>query len=186
MMKLDRKSAKEIIAKNSVDLLTAEKIADILYEYWWYDNEEDIKNDIEQGQIPSLSEEVIKLIVQTETPPKSISPEILPLVIHYQIFSLKYVTNRYLEHKLFELNISCEVDGEIEEAGLCPCCHYFSIDPGEDGLWDICPVCFWENGGDGPNHISIVEAANNFKQFGAIKRELLEFVDPEGPRKYKN
>ncbi|WP_052444404.1 CPCC family cysteine-rich protein [Flammeovirga sp. OC4] len=55
------------------------------------------------------------------------------------------------------------VVGENEGKGLCPCCRYYSIGFGEEGFYDICPVCFWENGGDDPNHITLEEAQKKLK-----------------------
>ena len=82
------------------------------------------------------------------------------------------------------LNFDDKVTGEVEKAGLCPCCEYYSIGYGEDGLWDICCVCFWENGGDGPNHMTLKEAKLNFKKFGAVNATSLDFIDKEGKIKY--
>ena len=51
-------------------------------------------------------------------------------------------------------------------------------------MWDICPVCFWENGGDGPNHMALADAQKKFGDIGAISDRSLEYIDPEGPIKY--
>ncbi len=83
--------------------------------------------------------------------------------------------------------INEKIRGKMKKKyGQCPCCEYYSIGFGEEGLWDICPVCFWENGGDGgPNHMTLEEAKKNFKQFGAIDKKCLDFIDPESKNKYK-
>ncbi len=78
-----------------------------------------------------------------------------------------------------------DVKMENKKMGKCPCCEYYSIGFGEEGLWDICPVCFWENGGDGPNHMTLEEARKNFNQIGAIDKKALEFINPESKNKYK-
>jgi hypothetical protein len=72
----------------------------------------------------------------------------------------------------------------VEQSGLCPCCEYFALDPGEDGMWDICSVCFWENGGDGPNHMTLAQARKNFEEIGACDRRSLEHLAPDRRRKY--
>ncbi len=69
--------------------------------------------------------------------------------------------------------------------GKCPCCKYYSIGFGDRGLWDICPVCFWENGGDGPNHMTLEQAQKNFKEIGAISERGLKFVNPKSKKLYK-
>jgi hypothetical protein len=63
----------------------------------------------------------------------------------------------------------------------CECCGYFTI----DSLSAICPVCFWqrdfyqeEHKGDngGPNSVSLIEAKNNFKNFGVCEEEFKQYV----------
>jgi hypothetical protein len=65
----------------------------------------------------------------------------------------------------------------------CACCDFFTI----EGIADICPVCFWqkdfyqeENMDDsgGPNLVSLREAKENFKIFGAIEERFKEYVRP--------
>lgn len=64
----------------------------------------------------------------------------------------------------------------------CACCDHFSLD---DGDWEICPVCFWEDDGlgisepdeeSGPNHITLRQARANFAAFGACDRRVLPNV----------
>ena len=59
-----------------------------------------------------------------------------------------------------------------------------SIDAGEDGLWDVCLVCFWENGGDGPNQMELRVARDNFERHGAMSPRHVVHVEPDGRRKY--
>ena len=61
----------------------------------------------------------------------------------------------------------------------CECCGYWTLS--SRGMYEICPVCRWEDdptgqrdGPDthsGPNHMSINEARRNFARFGAISEE---------------
>lgn len=60
----------------------------------------------------------------------------------------------------------------------CPCCKNFTIDIEDEVIADICPVCFWQYDWVaqkypgriiGPNHISLIDAINNYKHFGACK-----------------
>ncbi len=95
------------------------------------------------------------------------------------------MTNEYIQSRLKDLGFKLKVIGEDEQTGQCPCCFHYSIDFGEDGFCDICPVCFWENGGNEPNHMSLEEAQKNFKNFGAMSKSYLQFIDPEGGKKYK-
>ncbi|GAB3189494.1 CPCC family cysteine-rich protein [Micromonospora palomenae] len=69
----------------------------------------------------------------------------------------------------------------------CPCCGYLTLD--ERGMYEICPVCFWEDDGQddhdagrirgGPNrNLSLMQARCNFAEFGASDRRRLARVRP--------
>lgn len=58
----------------------------------------------------------------------------------------------------------------------CPCCGYYTFQEPIDNHFDICPVCYWEDDGiqlhdptyiGGANQISLLEARNNYKSYGA-------------------
>lgn len=68
----------------------------------------------------------------------------------------------------------------------CPCCGYFTLE-NEPGHFDICPVCFWEDDNiqaadpdyaGGANKISLNNARENFKKFGAAEKQCLDLVRP--------
>ncbi|MEM6260308.1 MAG: CPCC family cysteine-rich protein [Planctomycetota bacterium] len=72
----------------------------------------------------------------------------------------------------------------------CPCCYYLTLE--ERGGYEICPVCFWEDDGQddydagiirgGPNGaLSLKQARQNYKEFGACERRLLQYVRPPLP-----
>jgi hypothetical protein len=63
----------------------------------------------------------------------------------------------------------------------CPCCTYKTFDEKPNGTFYVCLVCFWEddlvqlNDPDsegGVNGISLRQAQNNFKQFGAMEKRF--------------
>ena len=67
----------------------------------------------------------------------------------------------------------------------CPCCRHITLD--ESGAYDICPVCFWEDDGQGdaeadevwggPNgDLSLTTARRNFAAFGASDDRSKRFV----------
>jgi len=67
----------------------------------------------------------------------------------------------------------------------CPCCGYFTIDSDDEVIVDICEVCFWQYDtiaheqpakNIGANHISLLHARQNYKQFGACKMEMIHLV----------
>jgi len=67
----------------------------------------------------------------------------------------------------------------------CICCGYYTFEENIVMMHDICPVCFWENDGvqnfdpafsGGANEMSLNEARENFKLFGAIDKKLLKYL----------
>ena len=63
----------------------------------------------------------------------------------------------------------------------CPCCGCLTI--GEE--YDICEVCFWEydtadqedpDNAVGPNKVTLNQARENYKKFGACEERFIEFV----------
>ncbi len=74
----------------------------------------------------------------------------------------------------------------------CPCCGYYTIDDKNEVITDICDVCFWEydevtqrfpDRCIGPNDISLNEARNNYKRYGAAKKEYADKKLVRRPRK---
>lgn len=72
----------------------------------------------------------------------------------------------------------------------CPCCYCRTLE--ERGVFDICPVCFWEDDGQddydedlirgGPNGaLSLTEARANYRQFAACEERFVEKVRQAGP-----
>ncbi len=182
-MRLHRKKAKERLAEIQLSTLSDERKLEALSEYWYCDTEKDVRAEIETGDLPHIGPELIHLIASTPAP-VTVPAGCEPLLLDWLNFKLNKAKNQYLERLLTAAGHAFQVYGEVEPAGLCPCCEYYSIDAGEDGLW-VCPVCFWENGGDGPNHMALADARANFRAIGAMSQRSLEFVDPEGPAKFR-
>jgi hypothetical protein len=72
----------------------------------------------------------------------------------------------------------------------CPCCGHRTLD--ERGVYDICQVCYWEDDGQddhdadevrgGPNYeLSLTQARQNFREFGACSRRVLPHVHMSKP-----
>lgn len=69
----------------------------------------------------------------------------------------------------------------------CPCCGYYTFTKKSVGNYDICPVCYWE---DDPfqtenpdlegmaNGISLNQARENYKKFGACEERHIKSVRP--------
>ena len=67
----------------------------------------------------------------------------------------------------------------------CFCCGYYTFEENVIMNHDICPVCFWENDDlqiddptyrGGANSMSLNEAKENFKLFGASGKNYLDLV----------
>jgi hypothetical protein len=72
----------------------------------------------------------------------------------------------------------------------CPCCGCNTL--GERGVYEICPVCYWEDDGQdeqnadevwgGPNGaLSLTEARANYRAFGASSERRKKFVRAPRP-----
>ncbi|MGM9508121.1 CPCC family cysteine-rich protein [Larkinella sp. GY13] len=79
------------------------------------------------------------------------------------------------------------MDNNIFDKYKCPCCGYLTLDVKADNTFQICPVCFWEDDGvqlndptyeGGANNISLDQARENFKKYGAIEEQFKEYVRP--------
>ncbi|WHT38275.1 CPCC family cysteine-rich protein [Myroides sp. mNGS23_01] len=75
----------------------------------------------------------------------------------------------------------------------CPCCGYFTLNTNVGNTFQLCLVCYWEDDGiqfedpsyeGGANRVSLIQAKENFKSFGASEREFLQYVRP--PLKEEN
>ena len=69
----------------------------------------------------------------------------------------------------------------------CPCCNYLTITEEDEVIVDICPVCYWQydlvsqrypDRVISPNRVSLNEARNNYKSYGAVRRDVLQYVRP--------
>ena len=73
-----------------------------------------------------------------------------------------------------------------EKGYACPCCGYLTLSmPQKEAVSYICPVCFWENDvfiqsaaepSDENHGMTLAEAKENFRQFGACCEQMLSYV----------
>ena len=63
----------------------------------------------------------------------------------------------------------------------CPCCEFFTLD--EYNIYDICPVCFWEDDGavmnedfSGPNGMTLAEGRAAYKEHGYVSDDISQYV----------
>jgi hypothetical protein len=78
-------------------------------------------------------------------------------------------------------------EARISRGYPCPCCSYLTLPDPPPGTYFICPVCRWEddnvqyndvNYRGGANRVSLRQAQENFRRFGASDRERAERVRP--------
>ncbi|PZO34365.1 MAG: hydrolase [Flavobacteriaceae bacterium] len=79
------------------------------------------------------------------------------------------------------------MDNKNNRKHTCPCCGYFTLNYEADNTFQLCPVCYWEDDGiqfrdptyeGGANRVSLIQAKENFKSFGAIEERYKEYVRP--------
>ena len=83
------------------------------------------------------------------------------------------------------------LDGQLPNLPLrCPCCFCKTLS--EWGIFEICPVCFWEDDGQdeydaevvrgGPNGtLSLTQARANYREIGACNSRSVANVRPPRP-----
>lgn len=74
----------------------------------------------------------------------------------------------------------------MEQRYQCRCCGYFTLvgETNEDILWDICPVCFWENDifedvsdrYSGANHMTLAQGRENYKIYSVCDPKHSSYV----------
>ncbi len=181
---INRSKAKELIAETILNESNC-NLTELKNNFPYYDYIDEINKHIINGDFKELTKQNLSRIKKEELFEIEFDLIFRPIYKLYFIDSFNHVINEYLQMKLQEFGIEMQVIGEVEPTGQCPCCLYYSNEYGEDGAWDICMVCFWEDGGDAPNHMTLQEAQQNFKRYGAISKAALEFIDVEGKLKYK-
>lgn len=88
--------------------------------------------------------------------------------------------------QLVRLHDEQAIDGDPGSLGVvCPCCRFITLQ--ESAGFDICPVCYWEDDGQGdqdagdvrggPNGgLSLEEARANYRRFGAVEDRFVQDV----------
>lgn len=184
---MHRDEALEKIAWHNLKKLPREEAIELIVEFF----NEPLK--------PSLREKLnITAIVQWEThqPPDDLKPGnpiYRPILIDKMKRPFRGTTNEYLASYLRNV-VGLEVDeveGDLPGWLPCPVCKHHTFEVLGD--WHTCPVCGWNSDpvqetmpddATGANEVSLNEARQNYRAFGAITREKIANTDPEGKKKY--
>lgn len=180
---IHRKEAIQILEEAYFKNLPIQERLETLEELWiscdseeWFDEKD----------ITCYTEDIRRDMIHNDSPSKPEDSK-YDSIIRDRLRGVFYgVTNAYLTEVLLQQNIQVgQVVGENDVLLECDCCNYKTIYPGEDGVCQICPVCFWENFGEGPNHMTLIQAQKNFNTYGAMDRKFLDAIDPEAKKKYE-
>jgi hypothetical protein len=138
--RLPRDEAKRLLATSRKAGISEQRKLVILDEYSGYENTGDVREAMRNGELlPELGDAAVAMLVSGNRP-EQFPLELEPLIEEWLVRDLKHASNAYLGEELRSCGHEVVVEGQAEQGGLCPCCEYFAIDPGEDGMWDICPV----------------------------------------------
>lgn len=83
----------------------------------------------------------------------------------------------------------------MTERFACPCCGSLTLGEKPPGTFAICPICGWEDDNvqyydpsyeGGANRISLDQARENFRAFGAASRSDLSRVRPPQPEELQD
>ena len=175
---LTRQAAIAKLVNHELTRLSAAMREDVLLDWW--------SLDAKHPEFAALSVALQQELSRSNEPEAPAAADRYdPLILLGLRAGYVGVCNAYLASRL-GLDAD-QVVGEPEKLQPCPCCDYQTLR--ERGEYSICPVCFWEDTGaeegySSPNHMTLAQARQNFKEFGACSRKDLKHVDPEGPEKY--
>lgn len=120
------------------------------------------------------------------------NPIYRPILLDSMTNRFRGATNEYLAHYLRQAGVEVtKVEGDLPYWLPCPVCNYKTFL--ELGTWKTCAVCGWNSDSMqealpdepiGSNDVSLNQARKNFTEFGAITREKLSEVEPDGKQKY--
>lgn len=181
---MERQSAINTICEEELQVLSPDERYDILLNWWSID-----ESDIEFHELPNKLQNVLQALDEPNLSEVS-SPFFDPLILIALRYNYYGVQNEYLIQKLHSLSIAHDsIEGNPEQTYQCPCCLYYTLK--EQGMFDICPVCFWEDSGhtkpedySGPNGMFLSEAQASFKSLGAISLSEKMFIDTDERNKW--
>jgi hypothetical protein len=179
---MNRQEAIELLATEELSCLGQSSRESLLLDWWAID-----ADDENYHRLPaSLRDELVK----ESGPGDASAPRYDSLLKLALVENFHGVKNAYLQRRLREAGHGdVVVTGENERLSACPCCRYRSLRG--RGAFQVCKVCFWEDDGSdaldvisGPNHMTLREGRDNFRQLGAVSSADRPYVLPDGPERY--
>jgi len=183
MKTITRKEAKNLLKQRIVKTFTRYERRAILEELWLFCDKEE-RFDAED--LAFYPKEIRLEMLAQDAPTNPDDPK-YDFIIAERISPNLHmgIRNEYLMKLLQEEGQKVDrVVGENEKLEICVCCNYRTISPGVEGRGESCPVCYWTNASEKANRMSLEQARNNFRAFGAIDRGLLLAIDPDGREKF--
>jgi hypothetical protein len=92
--------------------------------------------------------------------------------------------NSYIQKVISKIFKNVHVTGIEPRLFACPCCNYKNLKA--QGEYFICQICNWEDDGtkketklSAVNGMTLEEGKKNFKEFGAVNKAVLRFLDED-------
>lgn len=183
---MERDEAISIIVQQELINLSKEERESILLDWWGIDSE-----DPEFLRLPEILQQELG---QSDPPSgdKVMDLRYNPLLLEALKNEWIYVKSEYLSQLVSKILCEkVEVKGREENLFACPCCQYKTLS--ERGGYLICPVCFWEDDGSdlnsqtnysSVNRMTLAEAKENFKKYGAVTESSLRFIKSDTQKRY--
>lgn len=178
---MNRQQAIELVARADFESLSAAERESLLLDYWSID-----ETDPAYETLPEPLRQILEGDAEPEDPADS---KYDPLVLLACREAYAGVLNGYLERRLGALGHDTRVLGAVEPRERCPCCGYLTLE--QRGMYEICPVCFWEDdGGEEPDRVSVPnrqtlrDARESFARIGAVSESALTHVLADGRERY--
>ncbi len=174
------------ICEHELKELSTEMRQDFILCWWDIDEE-----DPEFSRLPTSLQ--TEMMTSEEAPQDCSDSRYNPLLLEALKNNYFGVTNEYLSERLARITKQVvKVNGEAEQLLDCPCCQYQTLQT--RSMYDICPVCNWEDDGtnnideySSPNHMTLAEGKNYFMKFGSVdkRKEISTLSDMKKRYCYK-
>lgn len=180
---MERVEAIQSLAVNDLNKLSFEEREEILTDWWGIDSDDD--------EFWILPEQLRLELAENDEPLFSaIDVRYNPLLIAAIAHGYQCVSNEYISNRMYQITGQhFEIQGEFEPLNSCPCCNYQTLKL--RGEYLVCPVCYWEDDGcnevDAFSHVNrmtLREARENFKAFGAVLEKYIPFIENDVKIKY--